>query len=186
MSPVNVIAVAFGLSMDAFAVAVAASVALRRVSGRQYFRLGFHFGLFQALMPIVGWLAGSTVSGYIEAWDHWVAFGLLSIIGAKMIGEAVAGRDPDAVGDPTRGLLLVALSVATSVDALAVGISFAMLDVRVWLPSLVIGLVAAGMTLIGLRIGSRLGSRFGKRMEILGGLVLVAIGVRILVTHLLG
>ncbi len=178
--------IAFGLAMDAFAVAIASSVTLGDVSARQYFRLAFHFGLFQALMPVIGWLAGVTVSGYISAYDHWVAFGLLLFIGAKMVWEAVIGKDGKKERlDPTRGLSLVALSLATSIDALAVGVSFAMLDVTIFLPCVVIGLVAAAMTVLGLAIGSRLGARFGKHMEILGGGVLVIIGLRILVQSLM-
>ncbi|MFH1434907.1 MAG: manganese efflux pump MntP family protein [Pseudomonadota bacterium] len=185
MSLTTILALALALAMDAFAVALASSVVLRRVSGRQYFRLAFHFGLFQFLMPVIGWLAGSVMAGWLEAVDHWVAFGLLAFIGGKMIHEALKKEKPDkAVTDPTKGLTLVALSVATSIDAFAVGLSLALLDVSIWYPCVVIGLVAAAMTLIGLRIGSRLGARFGRGMEIIGGLALIAIGARILIEHL--
>ena len=182
MGLVDIIGIAFGLAMDAFAVAIAASVALKEVTGRQTFRLAFHFGLFQALMPVVGWLAGSTLTRWVEAWSHWIAFGLLLFVGGKMIWEAVRGGERK--GDPTKGLTMVSLSVATSIDALVVGVSFAMLDVTIWWPCLIIGVVAAGMTVVGLKIGSKLGQRFGSRMEVLGGLVLVAIGVRVLVMNL--
>jgi putative Mn2+ efflux pump MntP len=178
MPIVNTLAIALGLAMDAFAVAAASSVVLGGVSARQCFRLSFHFGLFQALMPVAGWLAGSTLTGWIGGYGHAAAFGLLALVGARMIYEAATRR-----GDvPTGGLRLVALAVATSIDALVVGVSFALLEVRIWLPCLVIGLVAAAMTLLGLVIGSRLGMRFGRRMEVAGGLVLIAIGVKILLS----
>ena len=184
---IEILAVALALAMDAFAVAIASSVTLRRVSARQSFRLSFHFGLFQFLMPVVGWLAGVELVRWLSAYDHWAAFGLLSFIGAKMIVESrrkEKGKAPSA--DPTRGVTLVVLSVATSMDALAVGLSFGMLHVAVWAPAVIIGLVAAGATLVGLRIGARLGERFGRRMEVLGGLVLVAIGIAIVVEHMRG
>lgn len=181
-----ILGIAFGLAMDAFAVSIAASVALRDVSSRQVFRLAFHFGLFQFLMPILGWLAGLTLERFIRSFDHWLAFVLLAFIGGKAILEAVRGGNAEARGDPTKGMSLIVLSVATSIDALAVGLSFGVLHVEVWYPSVVIGVVAGGMTTLGMRIGSRLGARFGRRMEIAGGLVLVGIGVKILVDHLFG
>ncbi len=190
MGMLNVLGIALGLAMDAFAVAIASSVTLGCVTGRQYFRLSFHFGFFQFMMPVVGWLLGSTLVGWVSRFDHWVAFGLLAFIGGKMVWESLSrGKDEEAGecrADPTRGTNLVILSVATSLDALAVGISFAMLEMTIWLPCLIIGLVAAALTALGLRIGSRLGTRFGKRMELLGGLVLIGIGVRIVIQHMLG
>jgi putative Mn2+ efflux pump MntP len=184
---IEILAVALALAMDAFAVAIASSVTLRRVSARQSFRLSFHFGLFQFLMPVVGWLAGAELVRWFSAYDHWAAFALLSFIGVKMVLESRRGEERKApAADPTRGVTLVVLSVATSMDALAVGISFGMLHVVVWVPAIIIGLVAAGATLVGLRIGARLGERFGRRMEVLGGLVLIAIGVVIIVEHMRG
>ncbi len=187
MSLLAIIAVAVGLSMDAFAVAVAASVTLRTVSPRQMFRFAWHFGLFQALMPVIGWVAGRYVADYVRAWDHWVAFGLLGLIGVKAVVEAVK-REDDSEGephDPTRGLSLIMFSVATSIDALAVGLSFAMLDVAIWYPCAVIGLVTCALTTVGMLFGSHLGARFGRRVEILGGLILIGIGLKILVDHTL-
>ena len=185
MSTLTIILIAVGLSMDALAVAIATSMALTAVSGRQVFRLGFHFGLFQAVMPILGWGLGRSVSGLITAWDHWVAFGLLTFVGVKAIHEALAGKKQRASrADPTRGLSLVMLSVATSIDALAVGLSFAMLGVSIWYPSVIIGFTTGGITVLGMILGGRLGAHFGRRIEILGGLVLIGIGVKILVQHL--
>lgn len=183
----SLFAIALALAMDAFAVALGAGLTLERLGRRHLFRLGFHFGLFQALMPIVGWLAGLTVQRWISAYDHWLAFGLLTLVGAKMIREALAGEDRDTERDPTRGLTLVLLSVATSIDALAVGLSLAVLGVSIWLPALVIGLVAGALTvtgmLLGRRLGARLGALWGPRVEIAGGLILIAIGVKILLDH---
>lgn len=179
------LAIALGLAMDAFAVAIGASVLLGRVTGRQRFRLAFHFGLFQALMPIMGWAAGSTVEEAIRAWDHWVAFGLLAFIGVRAIVESFkTNKDGAHRADPSRGVSLIVLSVATSIDALAVGLSFGVLGVDIWTPALVIGLVAGAMTLLGLVLGARLGALFGRRMEAVGGLVLLLIGAHILWEHL--
>ncbi|MBW2261136.1 MAG: manganese efflux pump [Deltaproteobacteria bacterium] len=185
MSLVNIIGIAIGLAMDAFAVSIASSVLLQNVSPRQTFRLSFHFGFFQFAMPVIGWLLGSTFARWVMAFDHWIAFGLLLLIGSRMIYESLTRPEDEKRRDPSRWPDLVILSVATSIDALAVGVSFAMLDVTIWLPCVIIGLVAAGMTLVGLRIGARLGTRFGRRMEILGGIVLIGIGARILLQHLL-
>lgn len=180
-----ILGIAAGLAMDALAVSIAGSIALKRVSGRQVFRFAFHFGLFQAMMPILGWLAGRSVAGLIQSWDHWVAFALLLLIGGKAVIEAIRGGDGlENGGDPTRGASLVMLSVATSIDALAVGLSFAMLGVSVWYPALVIGVVTAGLSALGMLIGSHLGSRFGRSAGFIGGLVLIGIGVKILVEHL--
>jgi manganese efflux pump family protein len=178
-----VLGIAVGLAMDAFAVALATSVSLPGVTRRQVFRFGFHFGLFQAMMPTIGWLAGRSIQPYIERWDHWAAFVILAAIGGKAVYEAVWGDDDEAQGDPTRGWSLVALSVATSIDALAVGLSFAMLRMAIWYPAVVIGVVTAFLTTFGMLMGTRLGGRFGQRMEVLGGLVLIGIGIKIVMQH---
>ena len=179
----SLMALALALAMDAFAVALGTGVVLERLNGRHLFRLGFHFGLFQALMPILGWLAGLTVQSWITAYDHWVAFALLAFVGIKMIREALTEKDSNGANDPTRGLTLVVLSIATSIDALAVGLSLAMLGVSIWLPALVIGLVAGVLTVAGMLLGRRVGTAWGPRVEILGGLVLLGIGVKILLEH---
>jgi len=180
-----IIGIALGLALDAFAVAIGTSICLGKVSWRQTFRLGWHFGLFQALMPVLGWIAGLTVADLIRAWDHWVAFALLITIGGKAVYEALQKKeDACPTFDPTKGWSLVILSVATSIDALAVGLSFAALDVRIWAPAVVIGIVAAALTTVGMLAGARLGARFGRRMEAVGGLVLIGIGIKIVVEHL--
>ncbi len=175
---------ALALAMDAFAVALGTGTVLARLTGRHIFRLAFHFGLFQALMPVIGWLAGQTIVQWVSAWDHWIAFGLLALIGGRMIREALSEEDTETGRDPTRGLSLVLLSIATSIDALAVGFSLSVIGVSIWLPALVIGLVAGALTVAGMLIGDRIGNRWGPRVEVLGGLILIGIGLRILVEHL--
>ena len=186
MDAVSLMALALALAMDAFAVSLAAGAVLHPLAFRPCFRLAFHFGLFQALMPIIGWLAGLTVRSFVAAWSHWLAFILLACIGGRMVVEALGDEKKEArFVDPSRGLTLVALAVATSIDALAVGLTLAMLQVSVWIPALVIGLVAAGCTVLGLFLGSRAGRRWGRWVEVAGGAVLIGIGLKILLTALL-
>jgi putative Mn2+ efflux pump MntP len=183
----TLLGIAVALAMDAFAVAIAAGLQLRPLTRGHVFRLGFHFGLFQALMPILGWLAGSTVQRHIAAYDHWIALGLLGFIGGKMIWESVRYEEQERpAADPTRGWTLIVLSVATSIDALAVGLSLAMLRVSIWVPALVIGLVCAAFTVTGMLIGWRVGRAWSRRVGLVGGLVLIAIGVKIVLEHTLG
>lgn len=184
MGLLPLLGIAFGLAVDAFSVAVASAIALGKVSPRQAFRLSFHFGLFQLVMPILGWTAGSLVAEQIGSVDHWLAFGLLALVACKMIWEALRSNGEGVRGDPTRGLSLVMLSVATSIDAFAVGLSLALLGIPVLLPSIVIGTVAGNMTLLGLQIGKRAGDLLGQQMELVGGLALLAIGCKVLLEHL--
>ncbi|MCL1981184.1 MAG: manganese efflux pump MntP family protein [Proteobacteria bacterium] len=185
MDAVSLVAVAISLAMDAFAVALAAGAVLHPLSFRPCFRLAFHFGLFQAIMPVIGWLAGRTVHAFVAAWSHWIAFALLAYIGGRMMAEALEGRKEDAQPvDPSRGLAMVALAVATSIDALAVGLTLAMLDVVIWIPSLVIGLVASAFTILGLFLGTRASGRWGRWVEVAGGAILVGIGLKILLSAL--
>ncbi|MBU0663835.1 MAG: manganese efflux pump MntP family protein [Proteobacteria bacterium] len=186
MDTITLLGIAVALAMDAFAVALATGLALSVMNGRHLFRLSFHFGLFQALMPVIGWMAGMTIQAWIAAYAHWVAFFLLAFVGLKMIYEAFADHDEDAlVRDPTRGWSLIMLSVATSIDALAVGLTLAMLNVSVWVPSLVIGVTAGVLTVVGMLLGRRISGIWGQRVEILGGLVLCSIGGKILLEHTL-
>ena len=183
----SLLAIALALAMDAFAVAVVTGLADHPLTPRRVFRLAFHFGLFQALMPAVGWAAGRAVYRWVEPVDHWVAFGLLALVGGRMIRGAVRGREGErAAGDSTRGWSLVMLSVATSIDALAVGLSLAMVGSAILLPALVIGLVAAGLTAAGMLLGRWIGSAWGRWVEVLGGAILIAMGIRIVAVHLAG
>ena len=187
MSLFVIIGIAIGLAMDAFAVAVACSLTMGKVSKRQIFRFAFHFGLFQAMMPVLGWSAGRMVYQYIAAMDHWIAFGLLAFVGGKAIYQALCGdKEQLWKGDPTRGISLVIFSIATSIDALAVGLSLSVLDVKIWYPALIIGIITAVMTTIGMLLGCRIGARFGKLMEVTGGLILICIGLKVLISHWVG
>ena len=184
LSTTTIVLIAIGLAMDALAIATATSVALRTVSARQVFRLGFHLGLFQALLPIIGWYGGRSLSRVIGGVDHWIAFGLLAFVGGKMIYESFGDETARASrGDPTRGWSLLVLSLATSIDALAVGLSFAVLKVDIWYPVVIIGVVTSLLTVAGMLIGSRLGRHFGQWFEILGGAVLLTIGLKIVFQH---
>lgn len=184
MSLIDILLIAVGLAMDAFAVALGVG-ALQVSSGpRPRFRLSFHFGLFQFLMPILGWAAGASVARLMSSFDHWVAFALLSFVGGRMIQSGLDADGESYATDPTRGRTLVMLSVATSIDALAIGLGLAMLEINIIYPSTIIGIVAAAFTLLGLQLGNRLGELIGKRMEVLGGGILIFIGLRILVSHL--
>jgi manganese efflux pump family protein len=179
-----VLLIALALSLDALAVAIAAAAAGRTTSPRSGFRLAFHFGLFQALMPILGWLAGWRLAPYIEAFDHWVAAGLLTFVAVRMIRAGLGRGMSELPADPSRGLALLTLSTAVSVDALAVGLTLALLRVAVWMPSLVIGLVTGALSFAGVRLGRSLHTRFGRAAEVTGGIVLLLIAVRILIEHL--
>jgi len=186
MGWLSLLALAVALAMDAFAVAIVTGLTLKLLTRRHIFRLAFHFGLFQALMPIMGWAAGTAVHKYIAAFDHWVAFALLAFVGGRMVWGALHGEeDGKTPSDPTTGWQLLLLSVATSIDALAVGLSLAMIDSPIVVPAVVIGLVAAAFTAGGMVLGRRIGSIWGKRVEVFGGLILIGIGVKIVLEHLL-
>jgi putative Mn2+ efflux pump MntP len=185
MSVWTLLLVALGVSADAFAVALGKGLHLRRLSVRDAGAIAVSFGLFQGLMPVLGWLLGSGLRGYITEIDHWVAFGLLAAIGGRMLHEALdPGRDDDEDEDHIGLRELLVLSVATSIDALAVGISFAFLDVSIVLAAVIIALVTAVLSLAAVVIGHRAGVRFRGPAEIAGGLILIFIGVRILLDHL--
>jgi manganese efflux pump family protein len=180
----SILLISFALAMDAFAVALSTGAYLKKASRRQTFRLAFHFGLFQFFMPLIGWVAGMQVIRIISEYDHWIAWLLLCIIGGKMIHEALTGSDEHTKSDMTKGGSLVMLSIATSIDALAVGLSLAVVGVGIFFPSIIIGCVAALMTIFGLRLGERFSQRLGKKMELIGGVVLILIGFKILIEHL--
>jgi putative Mn2+ efflux pump MntP len=185
MSLPTIFLIALSMAMDAFAVSLGSGVKIGP-GPRPVFRLAFHFGLFQALMPVIGWLFGNTIEPFVKGFDHWVAFGLLAFVGIRMIRSGLSTGEEELQNDPSHGWTMVMLSIAVSIDALAVGLSLAFLHVDIWAPALVIGLVTGALSLIGLRVGIGFGRRFGKPVEVLGGLVLIGIGVRIVVSHLMG
>ena len=181
-----VLGIALALAMDAFAVSLGLGLSLKPVRRVQTLRLALSFGLFQLMMLALGWAAGERIVHYISRFDHWVAFGLLLGVGGKMIFESLK-QEKDVRAqrpDPTRGLSLFVLSVATSLDALAVGLSLGTLRVAVVFPAAVVGAVAFIMTVAGMKIGPAVGKVIGRRAELLGGAVLVLIGIRILFEHL--
>lgn len=184
MNYLSIVFIAVALAMDAFAVSVACAAFLGQLNGRQKFRLSFHFGLFQFFMPLIGWLAGSRIVRYIEAYDHWIALIILTVIGVKMIFDARHEKVKHFSGDMTRGWSLVTLSIATSIDALAVGFSIGIIRDSIMIPAIIIGVVAAVMTLVGIRLGTYLSEKFGQKISIVGGVVLILIGVQIVLKHL--
>jgi putative Mn2+ efflux pump MntP len=181
---VGILGLAVGLAMDAFAVSVSAGLRMGRLKAGQMIRISASFGLFQFAMPLIGWTAGREVARYIEAFDHWIAFALLAFVGSKMLWEASGTRQAGSRDDPTRGTMLLTLSVATSIDALAVGLSLAFLHLPILIPATVIGVVTSTLTALGAGFGSRLGRAWSRWAEVAGGLVLLFIGIRILVSHL--
>lgn len=185
MNIVTILLISLGLAMDCFAVSLGIGCKSQDCHDRYKFRLPFHFGLFQGGMTLIGWALGSTIVNLIAKFDHWIAFGLLAFVGIKMIVESFSGEEEKRAGDPSRGGTLVMLSIATSIDALAVGLSLAFLSGSIWLSCLLIALVSAGLALLGLLLGGRLGEKFGKRMELVGGVILIGIGLRILLSHIL-
>ena len=183
MNLIEIILIALSMAMDAFAVSVAAGTA-GPIGGRATFRLSFHFGLFQFMMPVAGWYAGSRIAPLVSAVDHWIAFGLLLLVGLHMIRGSLEPPAEKIHRDPSRGLTLVILSVATSIDALAVGFSLAMVNVGIWYPSIMIGVITSAMSIAGIRLGRMFGRRFGGRMEMIGGIILIFIGLRIVAADL--
>jgi len=186
MNLLSVFAIAVGLAMDAFAVSVSAGLRMTEVSRWQTVRISLHFGGFQAAMPVVGWLLGSSLRVHIQTCDHWVAFAILMVLGVKMIVDSLWPRRQTQEGcGPLKHAELLLLSVATSIDALAVGVSIAMLRFEIWTPAIVTGIVTGVLSAVGLDLGDRIGARAGRIAEVFGGLILCGIGIKILVRHLL-
>jgi len=184
MSVLYIILIALAPAMDAFAVSLAAAAYFGKATKRQKFRLSFHFGLFQFLMPLLGWFLGSRIERYIAEIDHWIAFGILAAIGVKMCYDAL-NEEKTINKDISKGWSLVMLSLATSIDALAVGFGFGVINTGIFIPAAIIGIVAAIMSLIGIKLGEILSVRFGAKFALIGGIILILIGLNILREHLL-
>lgn len=182
MNIITIIGIGVGLSMDALAVSLINGFVIRKLKIRHAFGIAFSFGFFQALMPVVGWAAGLSFRKYIQHIDHWVAFLLLCIIGGKMICES--RNCSKEVKDCLRLPVLLTLSIATSIDALAVGLSFSFLQVEIIIPAIIIGVVTFIICLIGIYVGDKIGKFIGNRLELIGGLILIAIGIKIVIEHL--
>lgn len=171
--------------MDAFAISVVSGSVYKTMCVRCALRMAFFFGAFQAFMPLLGYLAGTTLAAHFEHYDHWIAFGLLSVIGSKMIFEAFKIEDIEkSAKDPSCPVTLVMLSIATSIDALAVGVTLSLLTQHLIAAVILIGMITFVLSFIGYKIGKRFGHFFENKIEIIGGLILIAIGVKILITHL--
>jgi putative Mn2+ efflux pump MntP len=182
----TIIFIAIGLAMDAFAVSVASGLAVTKLRVRYAFKIALFFGLFQALMPVLGWFLGLGFRHLIEDYDHWLAFGLLTAIGGKMIYESFRLEDAENPRDPMGIQVLLVLSVATSIDALAVGLTLTFIKVPIITPAIIIGAVTFALSYVGVFLGEKFGHFFEKKIEALGGLILIGIGLKILIEHLSG
>ena len=185
MDIITIIAIAFGLAMDAFAVSITSGITIKHLKINNALKIAVFFGLFQAIMPLVGWLAGLSLKDFISEIDHWIAFGLLSFIGCKMIYESITVQSNEKHFDPLNVYVLLMLSVATSIDALAVGVSFAFLKVSIVTPVIIFGTITFLLSYLGVYIGDRIGHFFENKIEIAGGLLLIGIGLKILIESLI-
>ena len=185
MEFITVIVIAVGLAMDAFAVSVASGAVCKELKPRHAVRMAFFFGAFQAFMPLAGSLAGVTLKNVIASCDHWVAFGLLTVIGSKMIYESFTLKRTQEKLDPANITTLLTLSIATSIDALAVGVTLSIITSSIFTAVIIIGLITFGLSLLGTQLGRKAGHFFENRIEIAGGIILIAIGLKILLQHLL-
>ncbi len=180
-----IVLIAIGLAMDAVAVSISCGFKLGDVKIHQALKIAFFFGLFQAGMPVIGWVAGINIIRYIALFDHWVAFGLLLFVGVKMIYESFRKEETGSGANPLDFKVLLLLSIATSIDALAVGLSLAIINVSIIIAISIIGLVTFVLSLISVYIGKKCGCFLGKKVELVGGFILVGIGVKILIQHLI-
>ncbi len=181
---IAILLIALGLAMDSFSVSIANGLATKTFKISKALTIALFFGLFQGLMPIFGWLAGEYIADYISAFDHWVAFALLTIIGVKMIYESIRNKPAKFLRAYTLKVILV-LSIATSIDALAVGLSFSFLDISIFFPAIIIGVITFFLSFFGVYVGGKFGKVIKNRIEILGGLILIVIGLKILLEHVL-
>lgn len=185
MNIITILFLSIGLSMDAFAVAISIGFAIKFLKVKHAVRVGLFFGIFQAIMPLIGWTFGIGVRDFFKNIDHWLVFGILCTIGLKMIVESKEIEESEKEDNPLRFWSLLILAVATSIDALAIGFSLSFLKIHIISPSLIIGIVTFSLSFIGVYIGNKLGHFFENKIEILGGLILFAIGVKILIEHLM-
>jgi len=184
MSFLEIVFISLALALDAFAVSIAGGAYFVKPTARQKFRLSFHFGLFQFIMPIIGWLIGSRIVDLLKDYDHWIALIVLFAIGAKMIIDSFKGAEERIERDISKGMTMVALSIVTSIDALAVGFSFGIIGSEIIFPSIIIGITAATMSLIGIKLGQFLSNKFGNHVILIGGIILILIGLNIVREHL--
>jgi len=184
MDFITITVIAIALAMDAFAVSIVSGAAYKQLHVKHTIRIALFFGAFQALMPLIGYLAGLTVQEYIADYDHWIAFALLSGVGAKMIYESFKIRPAKNNFDPANTLVLLVLSVATSIDALAIGLTLSVLEISIIIAVIIIGVVTFVLSYAGVMVGKKFGHFFENRIEAAGGVVLIVIGLKILLQHL--
>lgn len=184
MEPITTVLIAVGLAADAFAVSLSSGLAIKHMKINKALKIALFFGVFQALMPLIGWVAGLSFRGFISSFDHWVAFGLLSFIGGRMIYESTQEEIVEKKFNPLDSYTLMTLAVATSLDALAVGIGFSVLKISIFAVVTVIGFITFFLSFLGVFIGHKFGDFFQNKVEMLGGLVLIGIGTKILIEHL--
>lgn len=183
MGTIEIILIGVGLAMDAFAVAVCKGLSIRNITIKKELIVGTYFGLFQGLMPLIGFLLGTTFQDIIIKIDHWVAFILLSIIGINMIKDSLS-KESESINDKVDFKTMLPLAIATSIDALAVGITFAFLKVNIIIASSVIAITTLLLSIIGVKIGNTFGNKYEKKAEFIGGAILILIGLKILLEHL--
>lgn len=183
MGILEIFLIGIGLSMDAFAVSVCKGLSMKKLDWKKAIIIALYFGVFQAVMPVVGYLLGTTFESLVTQVDHWIAFILLGIIGANMIKEAL-GKESENSNDKVDFKTMIVLAIATSIDALAVGITFAFLKTKLLSSILIIGVTTFVLSLVGVKIGNKFGDKYEKKAEFLGGVILILIGVKILIEHL--
>jgi len=186
MDILTVIILAIGLSMDSFAVSIGCGLAEQKISFRHAMRISFSFAFFQGILPVAGWFMGTEIKRYVEAFDHWIAFFLLLFLGGKMIAESFKKDESDKISDIYSWRHIITLSIATSIDALVVGFSYALASTRnIFGGALIIGAVTFFFAMLGIRIGKDVGSSLGPKVELIGGFILIGIGLKILIQHLM-
>lgn len=183
MSCITIIVIAIGLAMDALAVSITSGLTIKDLKISNAATIALFFGSFQAFMPVIGWLAGLGARDFFTGIDHWIAFGLLSLIGCKMIFESTRIGSTEKAIDPRNIYVLLILAIATSIDALAVGLSLSFLKMAIVTPAIIIGTVTFTLSFIGVFLGNISGHFFENKIEIIGGLILIGIGIKILVEH---
>lgn len=184
METIEIILVAIGLAMDAFAVSICKGVPMKKMNWKRAIIVGLYFGAFQAVMPVIGYFLGASFENFVIKIDHWIAFGLLSFIGANMIKESFEKEQEECI-DTIDIKTMIILSIATSIDALAVGITFAFFKVNLVLSTIIIGIITFGLCVIGVKIGNKFGNKYKNKAEFMGGVILILTGLKILLEHLL-
>lgn len=184
MGIIEILLLAVSLAMDAFAVSICKGLSMKKINWKKAIIIGLYFGIFQALMPAIGYFLGSTFESFVNNIDHWIAFILLFLIGGNMIKEAFSKEEKENCNDNVDFKTMIVLAIATSIDALAVGITFAFLNVNLIISAILIGIITFIISLIGVKIGNKFGSKYENKAEFFGGFVLILIGAKILLEHL--